>query len=111
MESNYSYNVSLLAREDIFNAEDYILNILHNKDASINLANKIEDAINKICKNPFFYNDCKYYGIYDESNRYIKVNNYNLFYYADKDKNNITILRFLYSKMNIKDEDINNDAI
>ena len=106
MENNYSLNVSFLAKEDIFNAENYILNVLQNEDASINLANKIEEAINNICKNPFFYNDCKYYGIYDDSNRYIKVNNYNLFYYADKVKKNITILRFLYSKMNIKEEDI-----
>ena len=106
MENNYSFNVSFLAKEDIFNAENYILNTLHNKDASINLANKIEEAINNICKNPFFYNDCKYYGIYDDANRYIKVNNYNLFYYADKEKKKITILRFLYSKMNIKKENL-----
>ena len=35
MESNYSFNVSFLAKEDIFNAENYILNVLQNKDASI----------------------------------------------------------------------------
>ena len=28
MENNYSFNVSLLAKEDIFNAENYILNVL-----------------------------------------------------------------------------------
>lgn len=106
MASKYSYNFTLTASYEMIEAEKYIAEILCNVDASKDLAINIKKAVEAVCKNPMLNNDCDYYGVEDRRNRYIKVKNYNLFYYVDEEKNEITFLRFLYNKMNVKNNDI-----
>ena len=101
MESNYSFDITNVAALDVFDAEEYIKNTLHNSDASIMLSNEIKDKIETVCKLPMLNHDCKYYGIEEEYYKYIKINNYNLFYYLNKSIKHVTFIRFLYSASNI----------
>lgn len=101
MESNYKFVITKIAADDIFEAEEYIKNVLLNNDSAVSLSEEIKEKIRKVCKLPMLNNDCKYYGIDDENYRYIKVKNYNFFYRVDKINKKISFFRFLYSGKNI----------
>ena len=102
MESNYSFDITNIAALDVFDVEEYIKNTLQNNDASISLSNEIKEKIKEVCNFPMLNHNCKYYGIDDECYRYIKVKNYNFFYYVNKNDKRITFIRFLYSTSNIE---------
>ncbi len=102
MENNYSFDITYVAAQDIFDVEEYINNTLSNTDASIALAKEIKSKIEKVCKLPMANHDCRYYGIEDECYRYVKIKRYNFFYYVDKSDKKVTFIRFLYSSRDIK---------
>lgn len=106
MKSSFTYKFTITASYEMVAAEEYIGKNLSNEDASNKLANDIRNAIIKVCKTPKINHNCRYYGIDDDNVRYIKVSNYNLFYYVDDEKKEIVFLRFLYSRMNISKSDI-----
>lgn len=106
MGKKYKYKFTLSATYDMISAENYILNSLRNEKASIDLASNIKKTVDLVCERPMLNNDCEYYGIKNQNNRYIKVKNYNLFYYVDEIKKEVVFLRFLYNRMNIKKKDI-----
>ena len=93
----YTINYSNLYIDDFAEALVYIKNVLKNEDAANNLKNKSYEEIQKIKKFPhtgttLFKNNI------ETKYRYIRVNNYYIFYYINK--NNVYIDRFIYAKRN-----------
>lgn len=71
----YSYKITKKCNSDIDSVMSYIVNDLCNNIAASNLMDLLENAIDKICKQPFIPNDCKIYGIMDEMIRHKKWKN------------------------------------
>lgn len=91
----FKINYSNLFMDDFAEALVYIKEVLKNEDASNNLKSNTNDKIQEFKKYPHtgtrLYNDnieTKY--------RYIRVNNYYVFYYVKNDK--VYIDRFIYAK-------------
>ena len=101
MSDKYSYRITELCQSDMDDALGYISYQLHNPDAAEALYFKIEKEIEYITHYPFSRADCQYYYISDPNYRHSNIGNYVMVYYVDEDENEIRILRFIYSKMDI----------
>ena len=91
----YSINYSNLYMDDFAEALIYIKDVLKNKDASNNLKNKTNEEIQKLKSFP--HTGTRLYKDNIETKyRYIRVDNYYVFYYIND--NNVYIDRFIYAK-------------
>ncbi len=91
----YSINYSNLYMDDFAEALIYIKDVLKNEDASNNLKNKTNEEIQKLKSFP--HTGTRLYKDNIETKyRYIRVDNYYVFYYIND--NNVYIDRFIYAK-------------
>jgi len=90
-----------IAKEDIDEIISYVSNNLNNKTAARKLANSFIKGANDILKFPYgisIYNQSKKL---KNDYRCFKVNNFLMFYTINEKEQIITIVRVLYSKMDI----------
>ncbi len=106
MDSKYTWKMTPLAEADIDEALSYITESLSNKTAADRLFSALNKTINNICEFPMAYPGCEPYFISDANYRHAIIGNYVLFYRANKEKEQIEILRFIYSGRNIGQWDI-----
>ena len=88
-----------LAKEDLDNSLSYIKDNLFAPKSAIKLLNQVKQNIKIIISSPMAFSNCELFGISDDSIRHINIGNYVLIYEFCSDTNTITILRFLYSKL------------
>ena len=82
---------------------DYIVNILGNRQAALDLAKEIEACYKKIKNHPFMYEYCNDVRLKQWGYRKAIIKNYILVYRVD-DKNKIVyILRIFYGRQNYID--------
>ena len=101
MANKYEYKFTELAEEDLQSALEYISKQLCNTKAAAELLSKTDRTIENICLFPYSYPDCTYYLVSDENIRHAIVDNYVLIYEIKKEKKQINILRFRYTRMNL----------
>lgn len=102
MSNKYTFRLTPLAEQDIDSALGYIAENLCNAKAASDLYLEIENAIDSICAFPRSSSDCLCYLIQDENIRHVLIDNYILIYEIVDELKEIRILRFRYSKMNLK---------
>ncbi len=97
---SYQIHITSTAEHDIFDAVDYIEFSLKNPDAANDLLDVVEEQITSLTDMP----DC--FQLVDDpvlaswNIRLLHVKNYLAFYVIDKDRQLVTIVRFLYEKSN-----------
>lgn len=106
MSNNYTFRITPLAEQDIDSALNYIVVNLCNAKAASDLYLKIEDTIEQICAFPLSSENCLCFLIQDENIRHIPVENYVLIYEIVDELKEIRILRFRYSRMNLKNVEL-----
>lgn len=106
MSNKYTFRLTPLAEQDIDSALGYIAENLCNAKAAADLYIKIENAIDTICAFPRSSSDCLCYLVQDENIRHIPIDNYVLIYEIVDALKEIRILRFCYSKMNLKNVEL-----
>jgi len=103
MASNYSLKIYPKAVQDMNGIFDYIYSTLCNPTAAIKQITDFETALNNVC---VFPESCPLVNneyITNKNLRKLIVNNYIVFYIADKDKQEIQVIRVLYGMMNYAD--------
>lgn len=106
MGSKYAWKMTPLAEADIDGVLSYITELLSNKAAAERLLSALNKTINNICAFPMAYAGCESYFISDVNYRHAIIGNYVLFYRVNEEKEQVEILRFLYSGRNIGQSDI-----
>ena len=106
MSNKFSYYLTPLAEQDIDSALNYIAKNLCNAKAAADLYLEIESAIDTICAFPRSSSDCLCFLIHDENIRHVPIDNYVLIYEIVDELKEIRILRFRYSKMNLKNVEL-----
>lgn len=106
MGSRYTWKLTSLAEEDIDSALYYITEKISNKAAAERLFSALNKKIDHICEFPESYPGCEYYFINDMNYRHAVIGNYILFYRVCEEKEQIEILRFIYSGRNIGQSDV-----
>lgn len=106
MSNKYTFRFTPLAEQDIDSALNYIAETLCNAKAASDLYAEIESAIGQICEFPRSSSDCLCYLIADENIRHVPVGNYVLIYEIVDELKEIRILRFRYSRMNLRNVDL-----
>lgn len=102
MSNKYTFRLTPLAEQDIDGALEYIAESLCNPKAASGLLFKIEKAIDTACSFPLSAADCLCFLITDENIRHIQIDKYALIYEISEELKEIRILRFRYSRMNLK---------
>jgi len=90
-----------IAKEDIDGIISYVSNNLKNKTAARKLANGFIKGANDILQYPYGISIYNQLGKLDNEYRCFKVNNFLMFYTTNEKEQIITIVRVLYSKMDI----------
>lgn len=106
MSNKYTFRLTPLAEQDIDSALNYIAENLCNAKAAADLYLQIESAIDTICTFPRSSSDCLCYLVQDENIRHVPIDNYILIYEIVDELKEIRILRFRYSKMNLKNVEL-----
>ena len=106
MSNKYTFRLTPLAEQDIDSALGYIAVNLCNSKAASDLFMEIENTIDTICTFPRSSSECLCYLIQDENIRHVPVDNYALIYEIVDELKEIRILRFRYSKMNLKNVEL-----
>lgn len=106
MSNKYTFRLTPLAEQDIDSALNYISVNLCNAKAASDLFIEIESAIDTICTFPRSSLDCLCYLIQDNNIRHIPIDNYVLIYEIVDELKEIRILRFRYSRTNLKNVDL-----
>lgn len=101
MPNKYNYKITLLAKQDILSAVEYITEQLSNTKAASDLLSKTEQTIKTICEFPYSFADCSYFLISDEHIRHAVIDNYILVYEIVESVKEIRVLRFRYAKMDL----------
>lgn len=92
----YSVNVSAQADKDIRVIYEYIALMLMSPENANAQLSRLEDRINKLDNLP------KRFPKYKNEIRFMPVDNYLVFYTVDDVSKNVSILRVMYGKRNIK---------
>lgn len=106
MSDKYTFRITPLAEQDIDSALGYIAENLCNAKAASDLYMEIESAIERICAFPRSSSDCLCFLVQDENIRHVPVDNYVLIYEIVDEFKEIRILRFRYSRMNLKNVEL-----
>jgi plasmid stabilization system protein ParE len=97
MASNgYDFVLTETAETDIDAAFKYISEILGNPDAASDLADDLEEQIDRICKRPLTGKLVENDYLRRSDVRRFLVDNYIAYYIIDEDNEIIVILRFVY---------------
>ena len=98
MESrNYRIIFTPVASEDLEAIYRYISKELHAEGAAVNLMEKIEASIMRLKVYPFSCNRVEDEFLRKKGYRKLIVENYIAFYLVDEEKQQVTIMRVLYS--------------
>lgn len=101
MASNrYNYVLTENAEADIDEAFDYIANELVNPDAASAFADELEEKLEEICKTPKAGRPVHNPYLKRDDIRRVLVKNYITYYLIDEKKENIVVLRVVYSRRN-----------
>ena len=101
MASNrYNYVLTESAEADIDEAFDYIANELVNPDAASAFADELEEKLEEICKTPKAGRPVHNPYLKRDDIRRVLVKNYIAYYLIDEKKENIVVLRVVYSRRN-----------
>ena len=106
MNRKYTVKYSGYFFSDLEDVLDYISDKLENPSAAKGLYGKVKNEIEKISKLPMSYPDCTYWYFTEKKYRHCPIGNYSLFFEVDDSNKTVIILRFLYSGMNIKKNDL-----
>ncbi len=102
MESKYSFSFSPLAEKELDAVIAYISETLCNGKAAVDLLDKLNYALGMICTFPYSSADCKIFLITDEKVRHVLVDNYVLVYEIMEEEKHINVLRFCYTRMDLR---------
>lgn len=96
----YSIHITAAAQRDMANASDYIEFVLKNRKAADDLLDEADRKINALSSFP-----CKFPLVDDPllaswGIRFTQVKKYHAFYVVSEENKKITIVRFLYGKIN-----------
>ena len=69
---------------------------------AVSLLDKIQHAIDIACRFPYSAADCKIFLVSDAQIRHMPVENYVLIYFIDEEAKSVDILRFCYTRMDLK---------
>ena len=99
MESrNYRITFTPVASEDLEAIYRYISKELHAEGAAVNFLEKIETSIMRLKAYPFSCNRVEDEFLRKKGYRKLIVENYVAFYLVDEEKQQVTIMRVLYSR-------------
>jgi len=99
----YKLHITQTAEADLFENALYIKNILHNEIAANKLIDDFYVSIQALQKDPKCFPYVKDDFLKSLGIHYIQIRNYTAFYITNLEKEEIFILRFLYSRRNWKD--------
>jgi addiction module RelE/StbE family toxin len=92
---SYSVNITDFAEEDILTAVKYIFNTLNNPSAANDLLDKIERQEKILENTPDIFPSVQDEYLSGKGLKFVKVNNYLIFYNIDEDKEIVNVIRFL----------------
>ncbi|MCD7744109.1 MAG: type II toxin-antitoxin system RelE/ParE family toxin [Lachnospiraceae bacterium] len=94
--NTYTLNIYPLARADMEDIFRYISEELCNPDAALALVGDMEEALDRVCQNPFMRPLVRSRLIKDKTLRKLIVKNYIIFYRPMELKKEIQVVRVLY---------------
>ena len=93
----YGFKLTKTAESDIDETYSYITEILGNPEAASNLADELEEQIERICKIPEIGALVENEYMHRNDVRHVLVKNYIVYYIVDYKDKKIVILRFVYN--------------
>ncbi|UMZ74524.1 type II toxin-antitoxin system RelE/ParE family toxin [Natranaerofaba carboxydovora] len=102
-KNKFNLKVTPAAYADLDNIYKYIVNDLYNRPAAENLIDKIEEAFLRLREFPFFCNLVEDEILKNKGYRKLIIENYVGFYIINEEKNEVIIMRVLYSKQKYED--------
>ena len=97
---SYQFYITSTAEHDIMRAADCIEFTLKNPDAVDNLLDAATERIDSLADLPQKFHPAEDPILASWGIRFVKINNYLVFYTIDKEKQTVIIVRFLYQKSN-----------
>lgn len=101
MASDFKYEFTDSASRDLDDILNYIAGNLKNPNAAKDLLDGIKAEIKNICSFPFSGEEVKNEFLVLQGVRRVTIENYNLYYYPEKNKKKLTVLRIIYGKRNL----------
>jgi plasmid stabilization system protein ParE len=98
----YTLNITDLAEEDILAAVSYIFNTLKNPSAANDLLDKIERQEKILENTPDIFPSVQDEYLSGKGLKFVKINNYLIFFKIDEDKEIVNVIRFLYGQKDWK---------
>jgi plasmid stabilization system protein ParE len=95
---NYSLNITDIAEEDILSTIKYIADILKNPVAANNLLNEIEKYEEILENTPDIYPFVSDEYLAKKGLKFVKINNFLMFYTVEDEDKCVNIIRFLYGR-------------
>lgn len=99
----YSIELTELAEEDLRNLYEYIPEVLLVPGIAAGQLERIESGILNLEELPERFRICEKEPWYSRGIRQMPINNFIVFYTAEKDKNIVTVIRILYGGMDINE--------
>ena len=100
MDSNH-YLFTDLAKADLNKIISYIALELHNLPAANTFYNNVIEALNILVSFPESGSEVENEFLFGDNIRKMSIQNYIMYYFYNKDKKEIIILRIVYGKMNL----------
>ena len=97
---SYQFYITSTAEHDIMRAADYIEFALKNPNAANNLLDAVTEQIGSLADLPQKFHPAEDPILASWGIRFVKINNYLVFYTIDEEKQTVIIVRFLYQKSN-----------
>lgn len=97
---SYQLHITSTAEHDITRAADYIEFVLKNPDAADSLLDAVTEGIASLSHLPEKFRLVDDPVLASWGIRFVPINNYLAFYLIDKDRQLVSIVRFLYQKSN-----------
>jgi|AGTN01.1.fsa_nt_gi Plasmid stabilization system protein len=102
MDLRYELYIFPKAQEDFNKIFDYISQILCAPIAADNLAKKIDEALDTVCEFPFSCPIADNIYFTDRSLRKLIVNKYIIYYFIDKKKKRVEVMRIIYGMRDLR---------
>ena len=101
MASDYKYEFTDSASRDLDEILSYVSYELKNPQAAKDLLDGIKAEITNICSFPLSGEEVTNEFVVLQGVRRVTIENYNLYYYPEKNKKKLTVLRIIYGKRNL----------
>ncbi len=101
MASEYKYEFTDSVSRDLDDILNYIAGNLKNPNAAKDLFDGIKAEITNICSFPLSGEEVTNEFVILQGVRRVTIGNYNLYYYPEKNKKKLTVLRIIYGKRNL----------